>query len=275
MHTQSAAEYWHRSGSLVHTDPDGEKDAQIPARVRIYAFGGTQHGPAADPPGRGIAENLANPGDYRPFLRALLDALDTWVRDGTAPPASVYPRIDQKTLVDWRQEATGFPAIPGVRYPEVIQCPAPRDYGPDFERRGIITREPPRSEDRCRYSVLVPRSGSDGNDLGTLLPPEVAVPLATFTGWNLRRRDVGAEGMLASLMGSYIPLPRTRAERLKSGDPRRSIEEHYRNFADYQKRFAAACEELVKQRYLLKEDAARLITSRAKLKSLFPTGSAD
>jgi hypothetical protein len=65
MHTQSAAEYWHRSGSLVHTDPLGKRDAEIPANVRIYAFGGTQHGPAADPPPRGIGDKLTNPADYR------------------------------------------------------------------------------------------------------------------------------------------------------------------------------------------------------------------
>src|SRR5205823_9536521 len=139
MHTQSAAEYWHRSGSLVHTDPLGKKDVVIPDNVRVYAFGGTQHGPASYPPTRGaLADNLLNPGDYRPFLRALLDALDAWVRDGTPPPPSVYPRLDQGTLVGWKQKDTGFPAIPGVRYPDVIQCPAALDYGPDFSSRGII-----------------------------------------------------------------------------------------------------------------------------------------
>src|SRR5947199_6966086 len=76
MHTQSAAEYWHRSGSLVHTDPLAARDETLPGNVRLYAFGGTQHGPAADPPGRGIADNLLKPADYRPLLRALLDALD-------------------------------------------------------------------------------------------------------------------------------------------------------------------------------------------------------
>src|SRR5262249_48897198 len=119
FHTQSAAEYWHRSGSLVHTDPLGERDADIPETVRIYAFGGTQHRPAADPPGRGaVAQNLLNPGDYKPQLRALLDALDAWVKRGDAPPPSVYPRIDKGTLVGWRQSETGFPSLPGVRYPE-------------------------------------------------------------------------------------------------------------------------------------------------------------
>ncbi|HXG11118.1 MAG TPA: alpha/beta hydrolase domain-containing protein [Gemmataceae bacterium] len=268
MHTQSAAEYWHRSGSLVHTDPLGKTDVEVPANVRIYAFGGTQHGPANDPPGRGIADNLTNPADYRPLLKALLEALDAWVKDGTPPPPSVYPRIDQGTLVDWRQKSTGFPALPGVRYPEVIQRPPFAFYGPEFESRGLITVEPP--EVRGHYVVLVPKSGPDGNDLGTLLPPEVAVPLATYTGWNLRRRDVGAEAMLASLMGSYIPFPRTRAERMKTGDPRESIEERYGNFAAYRQRFAAYCADMVKQRYLLPEDAERLLKARDQMRDRFP-----
>jgi hypothetical protein len=262
MHTQSAAEYWHRSGSLVHTDPLGTKDVEIPDNVRIYAFGGTQHGPAPDPPGKGIADNLANPGDYRPFLRALLEALDAWVRDGKEPPPSVYPRIDQKTLVHWSQKSTGFPGLPGVRYPEVIQRPSCLDYGPDFAKNGILTIEPPKIQGH--YVVLVPKSDADGNDLGTLLPAEVAVPLATYTGWNLRRRDVGAEAQLASLMGSYIPFAKTKAERKATGDPRKSIEERYGNFETYQKRFAAACAELVKQRYMLTEDAERLNANRRK-----------
>ncbi len=267
MHTQSAAEYWHRSGSLVHTDPLGKQDADIPANVRIYAFGGTQHGPAADPPSRGNADNLHNPGDYRPFLRALLDALDAWVRDGTAPPPSIYPRIDRGTLADWRQKGTGFPALPGVRYPQVIQQPHALDFGPEFLTRGIISMEPPKK--LGDYRVLVPKSGPDGNDLGCLLPPEVAAPLATYTGWNLRRKEVGADGQLASLLGSYLPFPKTRVEREKAGDPRVSVEERYGSFAEYEKRFTAACTELVKGRYLLKEDAERLTRGREKVKGQF------
>ncbi len=267
MHTQSAAEYWHRSGSLVHTDPLGTADIEVPDNVRIYAFGGTQHGPAADPPGHGGGDNLLNPGDYRPLMRALLDALDAWVREGTAPPPSVYPRIDNGTLVNWVQKEAGFPGIPGVRYPEVIQQPQALDYGPDFLTRGIISIEPPRH--LGHYVVKVPKSNKDGNDLGTLLPAEVAVPLATYTGWNLRRRDVGAEGMLLSLAGSYIPFPRTHAEREASGDPRQSIEERYGSFDKYRQQFADKCAEMVKQRYLLPEDAKRLVESREKERKSF------
>jgi hypothetical protein len=267
MHTQSAAEYWHRSGSLVHTDPLGSKDAIIPDNVRIYAFGGTQHGPAADPNARGAAENMVNPGDFRPIMRALLEDLDAWVKNDTAPPPSAYPRIDQGTLVYWSQKSTGFPALPGVRYPEVIQRPAYLDFGPDFWTKGIITVEPPKQGGQ--YFVMVPKSGPDGNDLGTLLPAEVAVPLATYTGWNLRRRDVGAEGALANLMGSYIPFSKTKADREKTGDPRASIEERYGTFEKYQKEFAAKCADMVGRRVLLQEDADRLIQSREKMKDQF------
>jgi hypothetical protein len=267
MHTQSAAEYWHRSGSLVHTDPLGHQDAAIPGNVRVYAFGGTQHGPAADPPKKGIGQNLLNPGDYRPQLRALVDALDAWVKSDTAPPPSVYPRLDQGTLVDWRQAETGFPSLPGVRYPEVIHQPSFCDFGPEFLTKGIITQEPPRQ--LGKYTVKVPRSDADGNDLGTLLPAEVAVPLATHTGWNLRHRDVGAEDQQVSLAGSYFPFSRTREEAKRTGDPRKSLEDRYGTFDNFKLLLTAHCRRMVKERYLLEEDVARIVTAAERRAGLF------
>src|SRR5262249_11311345 len=157
---------------------------------------------------------------------------------------------------------------PGVRYPEVIQRPHIVNFGPNFQKHSIIDREPP--EILGHYVVLVPKSDADGNDLGCLLPPEVAVPLATYTGWNLRRREVGAEGMLSSLTGSYILFPRTAAERKATGDPRQSIEERYSSFEEYKKRCDAACADLVKRRYLLAEDVERFLASREKVRQLFP-----
>ena len=117
--------------------------------------------------------------------------------------------------------------------------------------------------------MQVPQSGADGNDLGTLLPPEVAVPLATYTGWNLRRRDVGAEAMLASLTGSYIPFAKTNAAAKAVGDPRPSLEERYSSFAEYKSLLSALCDEMMKQRYLLKEDAERILAAADKRKGLF------
>ncbi len=247
IHTQNASEYWHRSGSLVHTDAKGEKDAAIPANVRVYAIGGTPHGRTRDPALERGVQNPANPLDPRPILKALLDALDAWVRDGAAPPPSVYPRIGDATLV-----------LP--RFPEVIQRPHRLDF----------SVEPPRV--LGDYVVRVPAADADGNDRGTLHLPEVAVPLGTFTGWNLRGREIGAEGELAELMGSSIPFARRRADR--GDDPRPSIEERYGNFEEYRRRFAAACEKLVSSRYLLREDADRLVVGRAEVEPLFPRTSA-
>src|SRR5207244_3499357 len=103
----------------------------------------------------------------------------------------------------------------------------------------------------------------------TLLPAEVAVPVATYTGWNLRRRDAGAEDMLVSLAGSYLPFPKSKAEAKASGDPRSSLEEQYGNFATYQRRLAERCEVMVKERYLLQEDADRILNAADKRRGLF------
>jgi hypothetical protein len=268
MNTQGTGEYWHRAGSLVHTDPLGMRDAEIPSNVRLYTFGGTQHSATSLPLTRGMGEQLLNPADYNPQLRALLTALDRWTRDGTEPPPSVYPTIASGTLVDFVQTKTCFPAIPGVRYPQVIHQPERLDFGPEFESRGITTIEPPHVG--AKYGVKVPRVGPDGNELGTLAPVEVVVPTATYTGWNLRRAEVGAEGELVSLMGSYIPLAKTKAERTASGDPRESLAERYGTFDRYRAKFIAAADDYVRRRYLLEEDAKRLIAGLDELQSLFP-----
>jgi hypothetical protein len=269
LHTQSAAEYWTRAGSLPHTDPLGIKDASPPENVRFYSFGGTQHGPSGYPPQKGNGQTLANPGDYRPFLRALLLALDRHCHDGSPLPPSVMPRIADGTLVDWTQSATGFPNIPGVRYPEIIHEPLWLFRGPRWHTERIIDLQPPRV--LGQYRVLVPKCDADGNDLGCLSPPEVTVPVATYTGWSLRRADVGAENELVSLTGSYIPFPVSDAEQKSSGDPRRSVQSRYGTHAAYVSRFTAECERLQAAGYLLAEDAERLAKVHAeRVRSLFP-----
>jgi alpha/beta hydrolase family protein len=166
------------------------------------------------------------------------------------------------------RDRTGFPKLPGVRYPQVIQQPVFADYGPKFATQGLVEREPPQVLDH--YVVLVARCDKDGNDLGSLLPPEVKVPLATFTGWNLRRKDVGGDGMLASLMGSYLPFAKTRAERLKMGDPRLSLEERYGSFAAYVEQFEKGCAEL--SPWMLAEDVRAKVEGRKNVQPLFAQG---
>lgn len=273
MHTQSSAEYWSRAGSLVHTDPLGTRDASPPSNVRIYAFGGTQHGPSSFPPSPGQGQSLANPGDYRPLLRGLLTALDAWCRSETSPPASRFPRIDEGTLVPWQQASTGFPAIPGVRYPEVINQPHLLDFGPRWLTAGMIDHQPPPK--LAAYCVLAAKCGEDGNPLGCLSPPEVAVPLATFTGWNLRHRDHGAENELVGLNGSYLPLPKSAEQRQASGDPRLSLSERYGQLDGYLKLLETRCQQMVAERYLLAEDVERIMTRQRERAAPLLSQAAD
>jgi hypothetical protein len=267
MHVNSTAEYWTRSGSLAHTDPAGQVDMEIPDTVRMYALDGTQHGSGRYPARRSKGQQMDNPTNYVPLLRALLVGLDRWVRGEALPPPSAYPRIDQGILVDWKREATGFPFIPAVRYPEVIQQPSLCIYGPRFQEERIITIEPPAVV--RDYTVKVPRCDKDGNPLGGIRLPDIQVPLATFTGWNLRDRHAGAENELLSMNGSYIPFPKTKEDRLRSGDPRLSIEERYGSFEEYVEKYTSSANELVAEGYLLQEDADQLIRGRDQFRDLF------
>ena len=269
MHTQSSSEYWHRSGSLVHTDPLGKRDAKLPVEVRVYCFGGTQHGAgggvAAAAPGNG--QLIGNPADYRPLLRALLTSLDEWVRTGKEPPVSAHPRIADGTLVGWRKSESGWHGIPGVRYPEVIQQPEHLDRGPEFYRFRRSSIEPPIS--RGSYIVSVPKCGADNNELGTLLLPAVAVPVATYTSWNTRNRSIGAEGEMLGLQGGYIPFVKTKSESEKLGDPRPALLERYRDFDDFRTQYRAAVDRGVEQRTLLAEDVVELMKLADRWRSLF------
>ena len=277
MHTQSSSEYWHRSGSLVHTDPQATRDAEIPAEVRIYTFGGTRHG-AGD--GVGPAVTLAdparssdlgqlptNPADYRPLMRALLAALDAWVRAGTPPPPSVYPRSADGTLVGAGAKEVGWPALPGVRFPTVVQQPGAYDRGPEWTSRRRIALEPPREVGR--YEVRVPAVDPDGNERGCLNLPTLAVPIATYTSWNLRSPAIGAATELLGLQGGYVPFCRTVAEREATDDPRLAVQQRYRDFNDYRRKLTAAARALVAARYLLVEDVARIEALAEKHRGLF------
>ncbi len=269
LHTQSTSEYWNRAGSLSHTDPLGNEDSKLPSNVRVYLFGGTQHGPAGYPPSKGDGQNLANHADYRPFLRALLLTLDRWSATGEAAPPSVYPQLAEGTLVDWKPDAMNFPMIPGVNFPKVIRNPALLDLGPRWQSEGIIDQHPPVK--RGLYVMRVPKCDADGNELSCLQPPEVAVPFGTFTGWNLRSKAADAEGELVSLTGSYIPFAKTKTEREAAGDPRLSLAERYSSHADFVAKFSAYCQKLASNGYLLADDLPKLIELHAeRAKSVLP-----
>jgi hypothetical protein len=79
------------------------------------------------------------------------------------------------------------------------------------------------------------------------------VPLATYTGWALRAAPQNNDGCESS--GQYIPFPKTKADRLASGDPRLSIEERYGNVETYSSLLQNAINSLSRQGFLLPFDA--------------------
>ena len=255
FYTNTSYEYYGRSASLIHTTIDGTKDAPIPPTTRIYFLTGCQHGPAPFPPVQGQARNLPNPNNYNWTLRALLVAMNAWVRDGKQPPPSRYPKIADDKLV--ALGAVQFPKIPGIQFPTRIQKAWRVDYGPEFRTVGIVTIEPPKVG--SAFPMRVPQVDADGNETSGIRMPAISVPLATYTGWNLRTPEIGASDELYSMVGSFIPFAHTKAECARTGDPRLSVEERYAGKQAYLDKVQAAARGLASQGYLLERDIPQVV----------------
>jgi hypothetical protein len=252
IEVNTSTEYWQKGASLLHTDPLGQHDATLPATTRVYMVAGTQHaGRAGLKADKGHCANLRNPHNPAPALRALFVALDEWATAGVAPPDSRVPRLAGGTLVP--SDRTGFPAIPGVKVVREVNALARFE---DWVE--------PKPEGGPQYRPLVARVDADGNETSGIRLPDIAVPLATYTGWNLYAPPY-PEGELCDRDGTYVPFAKTKAERTASGDPRLSLEERYRDPADYQAKLAAAAAELVRERLLLQEDADRYVAAAKRV----------
>lgn len=251
MHVDSSLEFWQARASLIVTDGAG-KDVALPPGVRTYLMASTQHMRAAAPT-VGICAYQSNTAQQGPTVRVLLDRLVAWTRSGTPPPPSRYPRLAGAMLTAPNRDAVGFPDLRavGVAYPQVINELALVDY----------SVAPPRVDARRHYEVLVPMSDADGHDIAGVRLPDVAVPLATYAGWNLRRKGF-AEGQLCGLNGMSVPLPATP----RAGDPRPALSQRYASRLEYAKAVAIAARALRDDGLLLDEDVTRFI-ERAKVES--------
>jgi hypothetical protein len=259
FYTFSSTEYWARAGSLTHTSGDGTKDVEFGPRSRLYFLAGTPHSSGAFPPrpeekGR-YTVHYTNFAQQGWVTRALLLHLDAWIASGVEPPPSRYPALKKSELVELSR--VRFPKSPAISFPDYLPRVWRMDYGPEFLTKGIITNEPPLLGKP--YTVLVPQVDGDGNDMGGIRSPEVAVPLGTFTGWNIRLPQLKGLDYLAGLLGSFEPFPKTREERARTGDSRKSIEERYRSRQDYLDRVQQAAQDLLRQRYLLPDDIPSIL----------------
>ena len=244
FYTNGSYEYWGRAASLIHTTPDGKRDAPPSKDTRIYFFPGSQHGNGALPPRHIEAQNPGNTNDYRAGLRALLVAMQAWLAEGKQPPPSTYPLLAKDQLVS--VNAYAFPKIPSVATPHFNRTVFRLDFSVEPPKLG-----PP-------FPTFVPQVNLDGNETSGIRMPEIQVPLASYTGWNLRSPKIGAPDQLYSMAGSSIPFAVNKAQRAKAKDPRASIAERYPTKNDYLDKITAAAQQLVKDGFLLDRDIAFL-----------------
>ncbi|WP_404478183.1 alpha/beta hydrolase domain-containing protein [Novosphingobium sp. BL-52-GroH] len=280
----TSSEFWALQGSPGLTDAYGEKDLVQPDNVRIYLHSSTQH-KDAEAIRYNAAEAIYPVGSGATYIdsqqRALFQDLEEWVVNNRRPPDSRIPTIAAGTLV--RPETLKFPAMRGVVWHQdgkdiaipdfhykgiYVQRPL-LEFGPEYneaDETGIMTYLPPHYLGRD-YAILVPQVDADGQDVAGIRGVDVQAPLGTNLGFNYAPTANYED--LDSLNGAFIPFHKTKAERLAAGDERLSLEERYHDNAGYVAAVTAAARTLVKQRFMLQEDADRYI-ARAKKANILP-----
>jgi len=245
FYTNMAAEYWGagRAGALTHTTPDGTQDIALPENVRSYFFASTSHGPASFPPTSQVKGSpLANPVNANPAILALRLAMHRWVSEGITPPPSVHPKLSDATLTPINN--VRWPQVPGLAAPNAVKAGG-RVRNPQL---------PNGAGEGTELPLLVPQCDADGNDLGGIRVPDVAVPLGTGTGWVFRPAAFGSPHEFYLLRGAWVPFAKTKAERQAANDQRPSLEERYANKTTYLDQVKAAVQKLIEQRFLTPAD---------------------
>jgi hypothetical protein len=163
--------------------------------------------------------------DWAPVSRALLLRLDAWVRDNAEPPASKL-----------------MPLEPTSGEPPALRAPT-----------------------RLSAAVIqVPKRDRDGNALGGVRLPDIAVPTGTNVGQNQ------PQTFTCMLVGSFLPFAATKAERERGGDTRPSLEERYHGRDDYVNQIRIAARDLMAQGFLLSDDAAVIVQEAASTRLFAP-----
>jgi hypothetical protein len=262
FYTFSSTEYWARAGSLTHTTDEGRADAPLAATSRLYFLAGTPLSSGSVPLTKaGQFRHFVNFAQQRWVTRALLLDLDDWTRDEREPPSSQYPQVSKGELV--ALEDVRFPRVPAFPFTTYMPKVWRMDYGPEYAATRVIAIEPPRTG--APYRILVPQVDADGNDVSGIRLPELAVPLGTYTGWNITVPPLSDLGYLAGLVGGFEPYAQTRDERNRTGDERLSIAERYTGRPDYLEKVRRSAGDLVRQRFLRAEDVPAVVQAAERM----------
>jgi len=262
MIANTSTEFWNRDASLIGTTPDGTRDVAPAAGVRLYAFMGAQHyvGRSAE---RTPYVNCVSTTDHYLAMRALILALEAWVKDGATPPASAWPQLGDGGLISVEAYRAAFPNGIGLN-PPAQNLREPRlDFGPRFTGEGIADQIPPIHG--RPFETRVPAPDADGADRGGVRLVELRAPLGTHTGWNERAPQTGFPWATARFDGSFVPFARTEAERAAAGDPRPSLAARYPTRAAFEDKVREAAARQVAAGFLLPEDVDRAVAENLGL----------
>ncbi len=258
-----SAEFWNLRASVDYVGTDPKADIALPANVRRYYNAGVHHNGGRGgfdlltPPLAGCVL-LSNPNPSSDTNRAIFAGLVDWVTKGTEPPPSKYPLLSAGNLITPETYAKAFPLVPGQ--PRPAYSPLYQyDFGKSFQypdMTGAMGVTPPRIVKTIPQ--LVPRIDADGNELDGIRSPLISAPLGSYVGWNITASGF-EQGRYCGNTGGYIPFAATKAERLAKNDPRPSLEERYPGHAAYVAKVKARADALVAGRYMLPQDAARIV----------------
>ena len=260
--TNTAWEYWRGDASLTHIAPDGGDIAQD-AAVRIYHYAGTQHIGGVFPPTNESpfpwlpmhAQCDFSVVDHASLQRAALVNLNAWVRDDTAPPASVHPRQADGTAVTRAAVLARFAAMPALPRLDPGLLAAIRLL--HLDAQAGATGYP--VDEGAAYPAFVSAVDDDGNEIAGIRLPAVAVPVATHSGWNPRHPDVGAPDQATIFVGSTTFFAPTESIRASTGDGRVSIAQRYVSRDDYLARVHAVADDLIGAGHVLDEDRELIV----------------
>jgi hypothetical protein len=242
FYVNTSYEYWSRGASLIHTTPDSAHDLEPAETSRAYLVAGLGHVAGAFPPAtQAGAQQPVNPNNIIWLRHGFTTALDAWTRFGTPPPPSRIPKIADGTLVPMEKL--------DIRRASVFRVPPPQ-FAYNVYKIDVGIEPPPV---HGTYVNLVPAVGFDGNELAGVRIPELQVPVATYTGWNLRTPDAGFPDYRASFLGAYLAWPKEE------------VLARYRSRDEYFGRFTDAALALVRERFLVADDLPAILERGARL----------
>lgn len=280
-----SAEVWALKLTPEWIGTDAKKDLPLPANVRRYYIGSSNHGGGAGGfnsslPGAGLSTVgpmcpgnnygtgalAANPVPHTETVNALRVHFRNWVMKGIEPPASRWPKLADGTLVPANKQAMGFPTLPQLRKtvpePDFIMPVIDYDWGVDFnpvDGSGVAGNAPPPI--RQVLNMYAPKVDKDGNELGSVPVVLLDAPLGTYLGWNITAGGARPfhAGQICNYVGGMVPFARTEVERRANNDPRLSLQERYGSHDGYVQVVRKAAARAQEQGFLLPADAAALI----------------